>query len=341
VIGRRARILERMRRTILAVTNRTGFLDIYGSLKGRIMKSRLVIVMYHRISARADNWSLKPTSPDIFENQIRYFVQNYEIVSLDRVVRCLAEGKLSEDKKALAITVDDGYKDNYACAYPILRKYDVPATIFLVTRHIGSDELFWWEKVAYLVRHATITELKLDELGTYRLGHGPDRSDTTHLICQGLMSVPDQRKNLLIARLQNMCGLEVPKGLGSQTILSWDEVREMSENGIDFGAHSLTHPILTNMPLDKARQEIASSKSEIQSRIEKTVDFFCYPNGVYSTDVVNLVKESGFAGAVTIDPNWISAKTDPHMLGRVPASDDFSTLKAVLCGLWGDLRNVF
>jgi len=333
--------VERMRRTILAVTNRTGLLDTYGSLKGRLMKSRVVIVMYHRISARTDNWSLKPTSPDIFENQIRYFVDNYEIVSLDRVVRCLDEGKLSEDKKALAITIDDGYKDNYVWAYPILRKYHVPATIFLVTRHIGSDELFWWEKVAYLVRHAAITEIRLDGLGTYSLRHGPDRSDTTHLICQGLKSVTDQRKNTLIERLQNVCGLEVPRGLGTQTILSWEEVREMSENGIDFGAHSLTHPILTNMPLDTARQEIAYSKSEIQSRIEKAVDFFCYPNGVYNANVVNLVRESGFAGAVTIDPNWISAKTDPHMLGRVPASDDFSTLKAVLCGLWGDLRNLY
>jgi len=304
------------------------------------MKSRVVIVMYHRISTRIDNSSLRPTSPGIFENQIRYFVQNYEVISLHQIVKYLAEGKFPEDKKALVITFDDGYKDNYACAYPILKKYGVPATIFLIAQNIGSEELFWWDKVAYLVRHTKLAELQLDELGTYSLETGPDRSGVTHMICQGLMSVPDQRKNMLIAKVQEICGLEVPKYLGSRMILSWDEVKEMSENGIDFGAHSLTHPILTNMPPDAARHEIASSKLEIQSRIGKNADFFCYPNGVYSADVSNIVKESGFAGAVTTDPNWISTRTDPYLLGRVPGSDDFNILKAVLCGLWGDLWTV-
>lgn len=296
--------------------------------------------MYHRVSARVDDWSLRPTSPSIFENQIRYFVQNYKIISLHQVIKYLAEGKLPEDKKTLAITFDDGYKDNHAYAYPILKKYRVPATIFLIAHNIGSEELFWWDKVAYLVRHTKIIELQLDELGTYSLGSGPDRSGVTHMICQGLMSVPDQRKNMLITKLQEICGSGVPKNLGSQTVLSWDEVKEMSENGIDFGAHSLTHPILTNMSLDAARHEIASSKSEIQSRIGKTVNFFCYPNGVYSADVSNIVKESGFAGAVTIDPNWVNAQTDPYLLGRVPARDDPNALKAVLCGLWGDMQNM-
>jgi len=305
------------------------------------MKSRVVIVMYHRISSGADHWSLRPTSPDIFENQIRYFSQNYEIVSLHQVVKYLAERKLPEDKKTLVITFDDGYKDNHACAYPILKKYGAPVTIFLIAQHIGSEELFWWDKVAYLVQHTTLTELQLDELGRYSLESGPDRSGVTHRICQGLMSVPDQRKNMLIGKLQNICGLEVPKNLGKEMILSWDEVREMSENGIDFGAHTLTHPILTNMPLDTARQEIVSSKREIQNRIGKNVDFFGYPNGVYSGDVTNIVRESGFVGAITTDPNWISTRTDPYLLGRVPGCGDFNTQKAVLCGLWGDLRTVF
>lgn len=329
--------MRHVRKLIAAIGSQTGFFDAYAFLKSKTIDSHLAILMYHRVATANDDWSLGPMSPDVFESQIEYFTQNYEILSLHQVAGYLADKRLPH-RKSVVITMDDGYKDNYAYAYPILARHNVPATIFLIAGSIGTDELFWWDKVAYVIQHTNMREIELDELGTYSLVH--NRHRVISMLKQALGNLTSRRRNQFIAKLANVCGVTVPRDVGRKMILSWDEVSEMSRNGIDFGAHTLTHPILTNVSTDEARREVNLSKLEIESRLGKTVDFFCYPNGAYSVDVSRIVRESGFIGAVTTDPNWIRARTDPYLLGRVPASDDFNTLKAVLSGFYGDLPSV-
>jgi peptidoglycan/xylan/chitin deacetylase (PgdA/CDA1 family) len=149
--------------------------------------------------------------------------------------------------------------------------------------------------------------------------------------------LPEQRKNLAIEDLLRVAGVSIPDALAKEVILSWEEVVEMSEEGIDFGAHTLTHPILTNMPLEQAKLEIVQSKKDIETKIGRQVNFFSYPNGSLNSEIVDIVKQAGFVAGVTADPSWITQESDVYRLGRIMMIGDSNRSAVLLCGLWGDL----
>jgi peptidoglycan/xylan/chitin deacetylase (PgdA/CDA1 family) len=325
---------------IAAAGHHLGLLDAYGLVRRKLTKSQVAILMYHRVCPKRDSWSLKPLSPRNFEKQIEYFCRNYEILSLDKLAQCLQEGKPLPER-AVVITFDDGYKDNYLYAYPILRKYRIPAAIFLVTGHIGNANLFWWDKVSYAVQHASVERLSLDELGSHSLRSRPDKSRANLIVTERLKKLPDEKKNLLIDKLVQLSGVEIPVDLGRDLILSWDEVKEMSNGDVSFGAHSVIHPILTNMPLEQAKYEIIQSKKDIEEKLGQRVTAFSYPNGDFNAELVKFVKESAFTCAVTTSPSeLITSKDSPYQLSRIAAIEDFNGLKVMLCGLWGDLQGI-
>jgi len=294
--------------------------------------------LYHRVSTSNDRWSVDILSPQAFERQVEYLCRNYKMLSLDEIVQHVCEGKRLP-KRVAAITIDDGYRDNFLHALPILRKHHVPATIFLVTGHIGSSELFWWDKVGYAVEYTRKQRLELAEFGSCELRSAHDRRNTTLRIVDALKDLPEQRKNLVMEDLLHVAGVSIPDALAKEVILSWEEVVEMSEEGIDFGAHTLTHPILTNVPLEQAKLEIVQSKKDIEAKIGRQVGFFSYPDGRLNAELAEAVRESGFAGAMTCDPVWIVPGTDRYRMGRmVISSEDFNMFKVMLSGIWGDYR---
>ena len=98
--------------------DKTRFLDFYGSLRRKISKSQVIILVYHRIGPMTDKWSVNPIlHHDLFEEQMNYFSKNFEIISLNNLSEMIARGTVPE--KAAIITFDDGYKDNYEVAFPI------------------------------------------------------------------------------------------------------------------------------------------------------------------------------------------------------------------------------
>jgi len=322
------------------IANDLGFLDVYAFVRRKLTKSQVAILMYHRISPHKDSWSLEPLSPREFEKQIAYFYRNYEIVPLERLASDVNQGDTLPDR-AVIITLDDGYKDNYLYAYPVLKKYNVPATIFLATRHITTGELFWWDKVGYIVNNSNVTQLDLDELGSFSFSSATDKHQTGLKIIDKLKKLPDEKKNALIEKLVSICEVEIPPDLGRDFILSWEEVKEMSSSGISFGAHTVNHPILTNLPLEQAKWEITQSKRDIEEKLGTKVTTFSYPNGNFNAGVVELVQEAGFSCAVSVLPGrLISLKDNPYCLSRIGAIEDFNKLKVLLCGLWGDLQGI-
>jgi peptidoglycan/xylan/chitin deacetylase (PgdA/CDA1 family) len=320
--------------------NRLGFLDAYSFLRRKLTRSQVAILIYHRVCPDRDSWSLEPLSPQEFQKQIEYFCRNYELLSLDQLVSYIRQRKTLPEK-AVVITFDDGYKDNYRYAYPLLKKYRIPATIFLATGCIGKDRLFWWDKVGYIIENSTVARLNLDELGSYSLRSNTDRHQAKFIISERLKNLPDGRKNVLIEKLTNICQVSIPPGLGKEFVLSWNEVREMSDDGISFGAHSVNHPILTNMPFERAKWEIVQSKKDIEERLGIQVTTFAYPNGNYDSKLHQFLKECGFTCAVSVLPRkLIGLKDDPYSLSRIPAMEDSNKMKGMFCGLWGDLQGM-
>ena len=325
-------------RQVAMFANHLGMLDSYRFLRACLVKSQAAILMYHRVVPQRDIWFF-PYSITVsdFENQLIYLIKQYTILSLDELVDHIYEQK-PLPKKAVVITFDDGYEDNYRYAYPILKKYGVPATIFLATGYIDNGELFWWDKITYVLQHTMCDALELDEIGFYPLKTDGERPRVASTLVKKLTGLPEQKRNMLIEEIAVMSAVNIPAGLGKEMILSWDEVREMNNDGIAFGAHSVTHPILTNLPPEQAKREISESKKIIEERVNQPVTAFSYPGGRFSNDTTSLLKDSGFRCALTSVPRMTNPESNPYELGRIVCGWTFDVFKAILFGVYPDLH---
>jgi peptidoglycan/xylan/chitin deacetylase (PgdA/CDA1 family) len=292
--------------------------------------------MYHHVSSESPPWLLGAVASNDFEREIAHLCKVTRIVPIDWLVNQLYQGR-DIPSKAVCITFDDGYKDNYNFAYPILRKYNAPATIFLTTGYIESSETFWDYKLRFAVWNTGVTTFDIAGLGSYRLKSPRDRLLAMNKIQADLLKLPEREKNLLIEKLLKVLGVDIPNRFGERFMLSWEEILEMIENGISFGAHTVTHPTLTRLAIEEAREEIIRSKRDIEERLGKPCTLFAYPNGDFNTEIIELVKESGFQGAVTTIPRMIRRGDNLFRLGRISAGPDFYTFKGSLSGLYPDL----
>jgi peptidoglycan/xylan/chitin deacetylase (PgdA/CDA1 family) len=214
--------------------------------------TKALIICYHCVKDEAFP-HLRPVKVVDFENQMRYLSNIYNPISLERMAQYIQNGT-SLPSKAIAVTFDDGYRDNYENAYSILKKYHIPATVFLTTGFIGTGEIPRWDKEYY-----------------------------------------EEDKELM---------------------LSWGQVREMSDNGIFFGSHTLTHPFLTGIPRKQAQKEIHQSRDIIEQQIGKPVMTFAYPSGNFDSEIKEIVKDAGYAAAVSTIPGYNTMHDDVHVLKR-------------------------
>ena len=336
--------MNKLAKRTAGVFGRIGFFSAYGSIRSRLCECQAVIISYHRIDSAAHYpWSITPVSPDVFDLEMRYLREKCHVLSLDELAYSL-ENSSELPKNAAVITIDDGYKDIYLHAYPFLKKYGLPATVFLATGSIDTATPFWPDRVGYALWNTGLDMLDLDEMGVWRLPSGGERSTSIGNILARLKLFPRQKRDELIERLVARAGVEIPSTLGRELVLSWDEIREMSRGGISFGAHTVNHPILSRETLETARKEILDSKRRIEHETGHEVSTFCYPNGEsgdYNADIERILKTNGFNCAVTLVPSgFVSAETPLFRLLRVTGASDFATFKALTSGFYLDLAAV-
>lgn len=295
-------------------------------------KSKVAVLTYHRICNKNDDWSLNPLPVKSFKEHLKFLTDSYNIISLDDLVDLVAKREPIHEKTAV-LTFDDGYKDNYTNAYPLLEKYDIPATIYLTSKLIGTGELVWADKVGYIIYHSLVDQIKIDELVEYDLGSKFDKYQTFSLIKRKLGDLTELEKSYFIDKLANLCQVEIPADAGCELMLSWDEVKEMDENNIDFGAHTINHPVLPELSSKEARWEILESKRVLEENLQKSVNHFSYPYGTFNQDVVGIVKDLKFKSAVTLDQNLVNTKKDNlYTLSRMDGFADLNFLKLFLSG---------
>ena len=323
------------------VMNKIGLCSAYGFLRSRLVGSQSVIIAYHRIGGVSDYpWSLTPTTPRDFEKEIGYLRERYVFASLEEVVTSLQASKTIPPRTAV-ITFDDGYKDVYLNAYPVLKKNSIPATVFLSTDYIDTRNLFWWDIVGYVIWQTKLNSLDFGGLGTYRLGSAQNRIRAIGHFQEKLKSLADEKRREAIDTLVRTCDVAIPPDIGNEHILSWDEIREMGRNGISFGAHTATHPILTRMPLENARQEIIASKQRIETELGQEVVTFCYPNGEIgdlNRAIEEILEKDGFKCAVIVEPfAFLSGNVSRFRLPRISVDSNYDLFTLVMSGLYLDL----
>jgi peptidoglycan/xylan/chitin deacetylase (PgdA/CDA1 family) len=291
------------KRTILDAARRSGALSAFGRLYGA---DRLAVLAYHRVTdhtqpgfaAFAGNVSASPAE---FSDQMGWIAREFSVVSLTEVVAATSGAERLPDR-AVLITFDDGYQDNLDNALPVLRRLGLPAVLFLATDHIATGEALWWDRAAaFFVRHAG-GEVDLPILGHTAWGAADAQSVAARWIRRAKLLPHGELRNATeaLAALAEP-GVDGPTGL----MMDWHGAREMAANGVAIGGHTCTHPILTRVNIEIAREEIVRSKSDVEREIGAPALGFAYPNGGltdFDERVVAAVRDAGYPTAFTLVP---------------------------------------
>jgi peptidoglycan/xylan/chitin deacetylase (PgdA/CDA1 family) len=275
-----------------------------GRLEFPFVKTRrsgnLQILVYHRVNDDKDPF-FAGTPVNVFKAQMEYLASNFNIISLEEAVERLRKRDVPDN--TIVVTFDDGYRDNYVNAFPILKKLSIPATIFLAVDAIGSCRVLWHDRVFSAFRETRVNLIK----GFGRSSHEyPLNTVEEKLLAQekvlNFIRSQNERElmsaiDLLVEKLEVLDRKEVA-GL----MLSWEEVRAMHLSGISFGSHTVTHPILSKLSRERTREEIEKSKHIIDERLGARVKTFAYPNGKatdFNETTKKLLRDAGFICALT------------------------------------------
>ncbi|MBZ5495994.1 MAG: polysaccharide deacetylase family protein [Acidobacteriia bacterium] len=282
------------------------------------------IFTYHRLSAHPDPFF--PGLPiTVFEQQIRYLTRYHRVVELGQLLRDIERGE-PIPRNAVALTFDDGYRDNYELAFPILQEYGAPATIFLTTGFLDRHDVLWNDKICFAFKHTSKSGIAFDTGGRtyYPLKTVEDRLRAAQEILWFMRHIPHYEKVERIDQLLSNLGISDFRYLWD-TMLSWEHVLSMHRQGIAFGAHTVSHPILSRLALAQAQEEIMGSKTTIELQLGCPVELFAYPAGAsqdYTEDLKRLLVDAGFKAAVTTNFGTNTARTDRFELRRNWMLDD-------------------
>jgi peptidoglycan/xylan/chitin deacetylase (PgdA/CDA1 family) len=279
-------------------------------------RGRATLLNYHRfpLEQAAD-----------FRRQCKYLSKRCRVIPMSELAAGLNHGR-ALPAHAAVITVDDGHRDFYTCAYPILREFGLTATMYLPTAFLDGAWL-WFDRYHYIFDRSP---LKLVECrGMMPLADVPLDLGSHHARYRAFLEItrqaqwmPAGERDRLGDRLADLLRVSIPERPPDEFApLTWDEVREMARNGIEFGGHTVTHPILQTLSsADSLAKEIAGCKKRIEDELQATVRHFAYPSGK-EEEIPAAAKEAvenvGFETAVTTLPGQAGPGYDPLWLRRI------------------------
>ncbi len=253
-----------------------------------------------------------------FDRQMRFVARHFNVIGFKELEEYKRRGIFP--KNSLIVTFDDGYKDFYTNAYPVLKRYKMPATIFLTTGHIGTNRLFWWDKLAFFIKNTPKKEISITHNGNtykYDLSTYARRQQSLNALNRLMKKIKNEEREVIIGFIEKSAGIKIDPSATKDMILSWEDIKTMSNNSIEFGAHSVTHPLLSYLPPAKIEREIFLSKKKIEQQIKEPVAVFAYPCGVYNEMCKEAVKKAGFAFGCTYTKGVNNFKTDSYELKRI------------------------
>lgn len=289
-----------------------------------------IILMYHRVINESPTLLCDPAmyiTVKTLELHIRELSKYFEIVPLDMILE-----NDSGNKRLCAITFDDGWTDNYEYAFPVLKKYNVPATIFVPVGMIGTKKRFWFQEIWEIALRVSKSSLE-KEFIQYFSNLFPDwmpRStgvDDVYSLISRLKYLPADEVDEIVRNVYRSLSIGNEE---AADILSWEQIREMGCQGITFGSHGLNHYILSGLNSDIKRMEIVDSHRLLKDMDVPSTPFFCYPNGDWDSEVVSYVINAGYRGAVTTNIGYNASTTDPFLLNRIGLHEDISDSSSLL-----------
>jgi peptidoglycan/xylan/chitin deacetylase (PgdA/CDA1 family) len=292
------------RERVVRLLKSTGGLDVLLRLQARRPSPWLTVLTYHRVAEpdkeRRVDVGVIDATPAQFEDQVAYLAEHYTIIGVDELLHYTRTGKLPPN--SVLITFDDGYRDVLTTAVPILRRYGAKAIFFIATQYPDSGRLFWWDRIAYLVRRSPLDRLVLDYPRALTLELEPDREEAVKRVTAVAKREADIDLDLFVEALaaasQAPWNEEIERELASDLIMTWDEVRQLVELGMDVESHTRTHRILAHLGTEDAAWELYGSREDLRHQLGYAPRAVAYPVGaplVHRPDILDSMRKAGYA----------------------------------------------
>lgn len=287
---------------------------------GTSNKQRLSILIYHRVLKKAD--FMNPTTPTVheFEWQMELISKYFKPLSLSAALELMEKKELP--KNAVCVTFDDGYADNEKYALPILKKWKVPATVFVSTGFINGGCMWNDVIVESLRRIDEGVNLNSIGLGYYKTETELEKREAALNIISRIKHIQPSERSDISGFVQSLSPISLPTDL----MLNNDSLIRMVQSGVDIGGHTVNHPILAKLSNAEALQEIEEGKETLEGIINQKIRHFAYPNGKlnkdYRIEQSVMVKNIGFEAAVTTEWGVSSSESDEFQLARFTPWDN-------------------
>lgn len=258
---------------------------------------------------------------DDFEKTIKYLSNRYKIVSLTEIFEIFRSGK-KPDRKTIALTFDDGYKNNFEIALPILKKYNAPATFYLISKGLVNENFLVWPDIVDLVKKTASNDISVNGV-TFRFPTFVNEESKMELL--NYLKTCGAETEKLVLDLYSRFPQVKQKVLSHPELLmviNGEELRKyINEPLIEYGSHSHTHFNMEFLNDDVAKNELAQSKEIIEKIIDKKVISFAYPDGSYTKEINKAAKELGYLNLVAVEYKFSENNSDPNVLSRFTISN--------------------
>jgi len=307
---------------------------------GKYRHPNFLILMYHRVVHAGEMEGIPEpgmfVEPETFEWHLSILEELFTVVPLrviatDEVLRRSG----SDGRPVCVLTFDDGWRDFHTNVFPILKSRGMPATVFLPTGFIGTADRFWTDRLGHMfdrIGEGTFDSKEMlprnpvaERLERLR-GDGETKVERAISALKGL---PEPDIEEILSVLAARWGGTAPPG---RAFLSWEEVGEMAGSGlVTFGSHTAGHRILTTLPEKEIRNELVESRDVLIKKNATDPSFipFCYPNGNYTGEIMDLVKEAGYGIAVTTENGWNARGENVFCLKRIGVHQDMARTNAM------------
>lgn len=304
----------------------------------RTTSSEPRVFMYHRFAAAPTERSL---GADEFRQQMMLLKQRCEIVTVSELVQ--RKDRSDPDRPLAAVTVDDGYADFFDIAFPVLKQLNIPATVFVTTGFIDRQLFLWPDQIRALLNKAAAGSYRLE--GSWsgvqiELGGPSQREAAWHQLADQLVFVTQASRAQALDALAQALGVSLDgSDMQPYRAMTWDQLQELSRNGIEVGDHTYSHACLTAMTEDEAKVELRKSKELLERQLGMPVRSFAFPNGTRedrSEKLVGLLQQMGYSSAVLAVPVPLSLQ-NPFEIGRFSATCSLDQFRSLVDG-FGALR---
>lgn len=322
---------------------------VLGALELVPRERGLFVLNYHRVGTTADNPYDDATfsaTAEALRVQMTYLKQRFAMPPVSEVLEAVERGRF--DEPTALVTFDDGYRDNYDVAFPVLRSLGVPGCFFVVTGYMDALSMPWWDQVAYAVKRTAVDVIRLEypEPLVFDL-RSTSRARVTFGILRAYKRARPMDQQRFFDGLAESTGVEVDiHGLGRELFMSWDAAREMQNGGMTIGSHTVTHPVLSSASEDAQRFELVESRERIGQMLGSRPDVLAYPVGgatAFTEVTKQLARQAGYRAAFSyVEGLNCAGRTDRFAIGRsaVDYTDSHSqfrlnaTLKTITRRAW-------